>query len=186
MKAEALRISFCACLFGFLTACATQPSVQPIEYLDEHTAATITKVAHPWVFNREGAPAQLDFVHLYALDINRMGTHQLYLVVLKHWDAPDLPSDRPPALEIQSSSAPALRVDALDASARELGVGQALDSTAPKGAKSWFYPIEVTQLAAISSGSDARVALVMGEARASYIEWHDAHAAFSEFAAAMR
>jgi hypothetical protein len=181
-----MRISLCAFVLMVLSACATQPNVAPTQYLDEDTAATITKVAEPWVFNREGAPAQLDFVHLYALDVNRMGHHQLYLVVLKHWAAPDLPGDRAPILEVGTPNASVLRIEALADSARELGIGQPLDTTAPKGAKSWCYPINAAQLSSISRSGDARLALIEGETRASYVVWSDAHAAFGELAIAMK
>jgi hypothetical protein len=183
MNGEIVRIAGCACVLMLLSACATQPNIQPKEYLDEQTAATITTVAEPWVFNREGAPAQLDFVHLYALDVNRMGSHQLYLVVLKHWAAPDLVGERAPVLEIQLPNATLLKLEALADSARDLGIGQPLDTTAPKGAKSWCYPINAAQLTSISRSGDARIALIGGETRASYVVWSDAHAAFAELAA---
>ena len=67
------------------TGCATTPSHAPREYLDEETAATITVVAQPWVFSRQDAPAQLDSFKLYAVDVNRMGDHKLYLVVMQYW-----------------------------------------------------------------------------------------------------
>ena len=182
-----MRSWLCICVLMFLSACATQRSLAPIEYLDEQTAATITKVAEPWIFNREGAPAQLDFVHLYALDVNRMGKHQLYLVVLKHWAAPDLPEDRAPRLEMQTPTASAAHAfEALPSNARELGIGQTLDPMAPKGAQSWCYPIDAAQLAAISTSGDFRLALVAGDTRAPYVVWRDGHAAFSELAAVLK
>ena len=177
-----MRSLFCICVMMLLSACAAQRSLAPTEYLDEQTAATITKVAEPWVFNREGAPAQLDFVHLYALDVNRMGKHQLYLVVLKHWAAPDLPEDRAPLLEVQLSKSSPLSFEALPSSARELGIGQPLDPMAPRAARSWCYPIDAAQLASISSTGIERLALVAGDKRAPYVVWSDAHVAFNELA----
>jgi hypothetical protein len=179
-----MRSLWCLCALLFLSACANQRSLSPIEYLDEQTAATITKVAEPWVFNREGAPAQLDFVHLYALDVNRMGNHQLYLVVLKHWAAPDLPQDRAPLLEVRTSNASNLSFEAVPSSAREIGIGQPLDPMAPRGAQSWCYPVNAAQLASISSSNDIRLALVAGDKRAPYVVWRDARAAFNELALA--
>lgn len=176
-----MRIFLCTCLLMLLSACATQRSVAPTEYLDEQTAATITKVAEPWVFNREGAPVQLDFVHLYALDVNRMGNHQIYLVVLKHWAAPDLPEDRAPQLEVQTTDASALSFEALSASARELGIGQPLDPMAPRGVKYWCYPITAEQLSLLSRSGDTRVTLIVDGTRATYVVWRDAQSAFSAF-----
>jgi hypothetical protein len=168
--------------FGFFAGCATAPNVEPQQYLDEHTAATITRVAEPWIFNRAGSPAQLDFVHLYAIDVNRMGEHRQYLVVVKHWPAPDLSLKAAPTLQLitQGSS---LALTAVISSGRELGVGQPLDPAAPKGAKSWFYPIDKGNLERVSRETALGVALVSDDVRASYEVWRDGREALSEFSA---
>lgn len=162
-----------------LSACTATPDVGPRQYLDEQTAATITAVPEPWIFHREGTTPQLDFIHLYAVDVNRMGEHRQYLVVVKHWPAPDFGSEPIPALEV-SAAGQQVRLEAVEASARELGVGQSLDKSAPKGAQSWFYPVDQSILGAVSRGPDVKLGLAHSEGHASYIVWRDGHAAFHE------
>lgn len=179
-----MRNSILIGALAMLSACTATPSVEPRQYLDEQTTATITAVSAPWIFNREGTTPQLDFVHLYALDVNRMGEHRQYLVVVKHWPAPDLASEPIPALEVNAQGQQ-VRLHAVKASARELGVGQALDDTAPKAAKSWFYPIDRTDLDVIARGPEVKLGLVHSDARASYIVWRDGQPAFQELSRAL-
>lgn len=166
-------------MLALLSACATKPDVEPNEYLDEKTAATITAVPDPWIFHREGTTPQLDFIHLYAVDVNRMGEHRQYLVVVKHWPAPDLASGLIPGLEV-TSHGEQLRLDPVEASARELGIGQPLDESAPRGAQYWFYPIERSGLEFLTRSPDVKLGLFNANARASYVVWRDSHAAFRE------
>jgi hypothetical protein len=160
-----------------LGACVATPNVGPRQYLDEQTAATITAVPEPWIFHREGTTPQLDFVHLYAVDVNRMGEHRQYLVVVKHWPAPDFASEPIPSLEV-SAQGRQVRLDAVEASARELGVGQSLDKTAPKGAQSWFYPVDQSLLEVLSRGPDVKLGLAHSNGHASYVVWRDGHGTF--------
>ena len=176
---EIMRTLICVGTLAMLSACAATPTVGPRQYLDEQTAATITAVPEPWIFHREGTTPQLDFVHLYAVDVNRMGEHRQYLVVVKHWPAPDFASEPIPALEVSAESQQ-VHIEAVQASARELGVGQALDKTAPKGAQSWFYPVDQSVLRVLSRSPDVKLGLTHSEGQASYIVWRDGHAAFRE------
>lgn len=173
-----MRTLICAGIV-MLSACATTPNVAPRQYLDEQTAATITAVPEPWIFHREGTTPQLDFIHLYAVDVNRMGEHRQYLVVVKHWPAPDFASKPIPALEISAKSQE-VRLHAVEASARELGVGQSLDKSAPKGAQSWFYPIDRSVLGVLTRSPDVKLGLAHSNGHASYIVWRDGHVAFQE------
>jgi hypothetical protein len=161
--------------------CTSTRTIAPREYLDEKTAATITAVADPWIFNREGAPPQLDFVHLYAIDVNRMGDHRKYLVVVKYWPAPELSSADIPTLEL-GLSRDGLRLEPGGDDPRDLGIGQPIDPSAPRSAKSWFYPIDKAGLAAVSKAQALSLTLVLGDTRAPYVVWRDGSAALSEFA----
>jgi hypothetical protein len=162
-----------------LGACTATPNLEPRQYLDEQTAATITAVPEPWIFHREGTTPQLDFIHLYAVDVNRMGEHRQYLVVVKHWPAPDFASEPIPALEV-SAQGQQVRLDAVQASARELGVGQSLDKTAPRGAQSWFYPVDQSVLEGVSRSPDVKLGLAHSNGHASYTVWRDGQPAFQE------
>jgi hypothetical protein len=164
-----------------LAGCATEPVVAPREYLDEKTAATITVVADPWVFNREGTTPQLDFINLYAIDVNRMGDHRKYLVVAQYWPAPEWKAASP-SLEIETANG-VLAFQPTQADPRELGIGQAVDPAAPRSAKFLFYPIENANLEALARSRQFSVALVNDRSRAAYIVWRDGSAELSEFAA---
>jgi hypothetical protein len=179
-----MRILLWVGALAMLSACTATPNVEPRQYLDELTAATITAVPEPWIFHREGTTPQLDFVHLYAVDVNRMGEHRQYVVVVKHWPATDLASDPIPALEVNAQGQQ-VRLDAVAATARELGVGETLDSSAPKGAKFWFYPIEQADLETIARSPEVKLALAHSDVRASYIVWSDGHVAFQELSRAL-
>jgi hypothetical protein len=163
------------------TGCATTPSTAPREYLDEETAATITVVAQPWVFNRQDAPAQLDSFKLYAVDVNRMGDHKQYLVVMQYWPASRQPGASAPTLSLHGPD----REFALDPSAespRQLGIAQSFDKSAPTWVKSWFYPVDKATLQAIAQIRELSAVLAAGDARTRYVAWRDGSEALSEFA----
>jgi hypothetical protein len=169
-------------IFLTLTACAMTPIITPREYLDERTAATITIVAQPWIFNRDDMRPQLDFVHLYAIDVNRMGDHRKYLAVVKYWPAPEHEGliDVSPVLEVHVGDPP-VRLNAVEGDARELGIGQPLDTAAPRSAKTWLYPVDANALKRIAGAESLSVALLTEGARASYSVWRDGRAELSEF-----
>lgn len=175
-----MRTLMLAAMATTIVGCAAERVVTPREYLDEQTAATITVVADPWVFNREGTTPQLDFLNLYAIDVNRMGDHRQYLVVVQYWPEPEWKSALP-ALEIRAAGAVA-RLEPFSASPREIGIGQPLDASAPRSATYWFYPVERAQLETIARTKHTSIALLKENERASYIVWRDASAELSEFA----
>ena len=175
-----MRAILIAALAAMILGCANQAVVTPREYLDEQTGATITTVAEPWVFNRERTAPQLDFINLYAIDVNRMGEHRQYLVLVQYWPAPEWKSAQP-ILEIRAA-ADQVRLRPLETSARELGVGQPLDLSAPRAAKYWFYAVERAQLERIARTQHSSVTLLKDDVRASYIVWRDGSAELNEFA----
>jgi hypothetical protein len=159
--------------------CATTPSYAPREYLDEETAATITIVAQPWVFNRQDAPPQLDFFKLYAVDVNRMGDHKQYLVVMQYWPDPRLP--RAPSLSLRGPDRE-FALEPIAENPRQIGIAQSLDKSAPASARSWFYPLDKPTLQAIAQTRELSAVLVTGNVRAPYVVWRDGSEALSEFA----
>ncbi len=175
-----MRTLLIGCVAAMIVGCASERVVTPREYLDEQTAATITVVADPWVFNREGSAPQLDFINLYAIDVNRMGDHRRYLVVAQYWPAPEWESAQP-TLEIRAADENLLLRPA-DGSPRDLGLGEPLDASAPRSTKYWFYPVESRQLEQIARTKHSSLALIKGDVRAAYIVWRDASAELSEFA----
>jgi hypothetical protein len=62
-------------------ACASPPSDGPRQYLDEKSAATVTVAREALVFARdrpELAVHARDYLTLVPIDVNRMGTHEVY------------------------------------------------------------------------------------------------------------
>ncbi len=78
-------------------------SLEPTEYLDEETAATITVVAQPLVFayaHRELAANARDYATVAAAAVNEAGKIH-YVLILYFWSTvdPRLRTDAPPAAE---------------------------------------------------------------------------------------
>lgn len=177
-----MRTSLFAVAVLLCAGCASTQTITPRAYLDEKTAATITVVADPWIFNRDSLTPQLDFVHLYAIDVNRMGDHRKYLVVVKYWPDPEVASSALPELELGLAGGE-LSLEPVGDDPRALGIGQPVDPSAPHSAQGWFYPIDKTALAAVSEAQGLSLALVVGEKRTAYDVWRDGSAALREFAA---
>jgi len=177
-----MRVCLLLILAAYLGGCAS-PSVAPREYLDEQTAATITVVAEPWIFTRQDAPRQFDFFNLYAIDVNRMGDHKKYLVVVQYW--PEAGQRGVPALELNGPSRQ-LALQAVNQTARELGVAQPLDETAPDSARYWFYPIDDAALKEFAKARELTATLVAEQVRTPYVVWRDGSLALSEFAGVVR
>jgi len=170
-----------------LTACTTTKSVAPREYLDEQTAATITVVAEPWIFTRKNSPPQLDFFNLYAIDVNRMGDHRKYFAVVHYWPGDDLLDNesRAPTL-VLGVGTQELKLPPVEQSARELGIAQPLDKSAPSSSRTWLYPVDQQVLQTVSQSRDISAALITTKVDARYAVWRDGSTELSEFAAAFQ
>ena len=177
-----MRTIAAVALLLVVAGCASNKSVAPREYLDEQTAATITVVADPWIFTRKNAPPQLDFFNLYALDVNRMGDHKKYFVVVHYWPAADM-NATPPTL-VLNDGRQELKLQPIKEDARKLGIAQPLDKAAPSSAKSWFYPVDKASLQAIAQTRQLAAALTTQQANADYAVWRDGSSELSEFAVA--
>ena len=167
-----------------LTACTATRSVAPLEYLDEQTAATITVVAQPWIFTRRIA-SQAEFFNLYAIDVNRMGDHRKYFAVVHYWTGSDLLDDvsLAPTL-VLNTGIQELQLRPTGESARELGIAQPLDKSAPSSAQTWLYPVDQAVLHVVSQTRELEAALVTTKVEARYTVWRDGSSELSEFAAA--
>ena len=162
-------------------ACASTKSVAPREYLDEQTAATITVVADPWIFTRKNASPQLDFFNLYAIDVNRMGDHKKYFVVVHYWPSAELGAA--PTLALNSGSQE-LKLTPAKEDARKLGIVQPLDKSAPSSAKSWFYLVDKASLTALAQTRQLNASLLTDTTNAEYVVWRNGSSELSEFAVA--
>lgn len=93
-----------AALCALLSACATTDETAPREYLDEISAATVTAAGGGLTFARartEYAVNARDYVTLVPVDVNRAGTHVLYLYTYL-WSTIEKPdvSTKPAQFEI--------------------------------------------------------------------------------------
>lgn len=171
-----------------LVACSTERVIAPREYLDEHTAATITVVKDPWIFTREsvraGSGQYRDFLHLYAIDVNRMGDHKQYIAALHSLTGDSGSTDAPATLELETRSG-TMRLQASTAQPKELGIVQpiapsyALDAT-------WFYfSVDKHTLATIANTAEMDAALVWNGERIDYALWRDGREELSELTAVL-
>ena len=166
-----MRFIFAALLSSSLVGCASAPATAPREYLDEQTAATITAVKEPWIFTREQnvANEERDFLHLYAIDVNRMGDHRQYIAALQS-SASDTAVR--PILELKASG----QTHRLEASAQrphEIGIAQPIAESYTLTSAWWFYPVDKQALGALADASDLSARLLVGDQGISYALWRD-------------
>jgi hypothetical protein len=186
-------VAFFAALLG---ACATSQDVGPREFLDEQTSATITIVAHPVIFVSEtegprgldrargtfGQDANRDYLELYGIDVNRMGTHRQYFVIQK-WLTPDNAESRA-ILELMVDGS-TIELRATPDDPRKLGISAPPAPTFSKSSKWWYFPTDTATLRRIAGASGLDASLVIGEQRTAYEIFTDGRAQLGELAAAL-
>ena len=166
-----------------LTGCAAAPTTAPREYLDEQTAATITVVQKPWIFTRaeNSANAPRDYLHLYAIDVNRMGEHRQYFAALQ--SAP-LADALPPILELKAGG----QVVTLERAAqepRELGIAQPIAESYTLTAAWSYFPVDKQTLAALANAGDLEARLIHLQGPMTYVLWRDGRNELSELTAVL-
>lgn len=169
------------------SGCATNAAMTPREYLDEQTAATITVVKEPWIFTRElDAPTNLsqrDFLHLYAIDVNRMGDHRQYFALLQ-----SLPSKTPatelPKLELASDEHTML-LEATPIAPRELGIAQPIAEAYTLDARWSYFPVDIETLATLANIRELTATLHVGDEHVPYVLWRNGREELSELTAVL-
>lgn len=177
-------------LFLMLTllGCASAPTVK--SWLDPVSSATITAQSTPLIVARDErarSTEERDFAQLAAVEVNRMGQRQLYLVAVL-WSSQQ--HTRTEREEFEKSFARVeLRMgDRSTTLARhqgditELGVGQSPLPLPIPGSQQLFFPIERVELNALAESK--RVQLVaLGEPGAPqiYEEWQDGRRSLGDF-----
>ena len=166
-----------------LAGCAAAPTTAPREYLDEQTAATITVVQKPWIFMREqtAANAQRDYLHLYAIDVNRMGDHRQYFAVLQSAPLADAP---PPALELQAGGR-AVTLERATEQPRELGIAQPIAESYTLTAAWSYFPVDKQTLATLANAGDLKAHLINAQGPMTYVLWRDGRDELSELTAVL-
>jgi hypothetical protein len=163
-----------------LGGCASAPlTVNPSEYLDETTAATVSVVAKPLVFARERpelAAHARDYVTLAAASVNRGGAIEYYIFAYL-WSTLDDRNQNgvPPAVDNLTVAADDRRINPqlTGHSSREAGVGSAV--RAPPG-RHWTLNVYRTDLATLGFIAEARhLAVITGSAEEpiTYESWDD-------------
>ena len=174
-------------LVALLSACTTTSVTTPREYLDERTAATITVVKDPWIFTRAQDVAATiqhrDFLHLYAIDVNRMGDHRQYFAVLQAVPPEDVAGVRP-TLELKSGEHSTV-LEAADADPRELGIAQPIAEAYTLTATWWYFPVDKQTLATIANARELDAAMIANEQRIPYVLWRDGREELSELTAVL-
>jgi hypothetical protein len=174
-------------LLLFAAGCAT--SITPRQYLDEETAATITVVARPWIFavaNPGVDMTRRGYLNLYALDVNRTGSHQHYFAVLQSSFDVALPDEKSstPTLEVQTSDRK-LVFKSISQSPRQLGIAQPLAQPIALQSRWWYFAASREEIAAVAQLQSPHVTLVANDIRFAYVEFQSAGKELTEFSATL-
>ena len=190
-----MRAIMVAGLLTVLGGCATTSSQQPREFLDEQTAATITVVAQPLIFvdttpqavrlERDrglAAGSSRDYLELYGIDVNRMGTHRQYFVVQQWLAEKTLPGDA--VLELQTSEGPVV-LRSTGEEPRQLGVSAPIAQGFSKSSRWWYFPTDTATLRKVAAASALDATLVIADKRIAYTIFSDGRAQLGELASAL-
>jgi hypothetical protein len=188
-KTIAVRSAPLFALIASLFGCSTERVVTPREYLDEQTAATITVVKDPWIFTRESARTAdsqyRDFLHLYAIDVNRMGDHRQYIAALQSFSAEQrLQTHEPPTLELRTGEW-SITLRASAAQPKEIGIVQPVAEAYTLNASWWYFPVDKQTLASIANTTDLQATMLHREERVAYTLWRDGREELSELTAVL-
>ena len=181
----AVRVSL---LLLFATGCATP--VTPHQYFEEETAATITVVARPWIFAVDdpgSAFTRRGFLNLYALDVNRAGTHQRYFAVMQSSFDVVLPDEKSstPMLEVQASDRKMV-FQSTAQNPRQLGIAQPLEQPIALESRWWYFPVTKEDVAAVAQLLSPRIMLVANDARFAYIEFRNGSKELAELSTTLQ
>jgi hypothetical protein len=186
-----MRMFLISASLALLAACSTT-TLTPREYLDGQTAATITVAAQPLIFvAQNAAPVPVtretdrnrDYVELYGIDVNRMGSHRQYIALLQ-WMAPEESSTAAPRLEL-SLGGETLELEATTQDPKELGVAQPLAQAYSGASRWWYYPADPATLKRIAAAREITVALARPERRTAYEMFSDGRAQLAELTAVL-
>jgi hypothetical protein len=174
----------CVLLALALVGCAGTPTGTPREYLDEQTAATITVVQEPWIFTRAQTSANTprDYLHLYAIDVNRMGDHRQYFAALQSAPVAGAPA---PVLELKSGGQ-IVKLEAAKAQPRELGIAQPIAESYTLTAAWWYFPVDKQTLTTLAAAGDLEASLTnIEKGPIAYVLWRDGRDELSELTAVL-
>jgi hypothetical protein len=171
-------------------------SLAPRTHLDPVTAATITVQAEPIVLafdDQLRASNARDYLQLAAIEINRMGSRELYLGVL-HWSTIDRTSAEHDAAARELRHARLLADDrpielSTNLQERPAGLGVRPYPLPIPGAREFYFPIQKEQLRAIALSRSLTLtplAPAAGHTSPIYRDWQDGRAGLLRFLESVR
>lgn len=190
-----MRPTLLLSLICVLAGCASSKPLTPREYLDEQTAATITVAADPVIFVADHGSPELraanrdlhianernrDYLELYGVDVNRMGTHRQYIALMK-WMTPQS-VDVAPVL-VLSSGTQTIELQATTADARTLGMAAPPAASYSNTAKWWYFPTDAATLKKIAGAGELRATLNFSGGEIAYTVFSDGRAQLAELTA---
>lgn len=179
-----------------LCACATTGSPGPREFLDEQTAATITIVSEPVIFSGvSDRPAGLDagrgtftestnrdYLEMYGIDVNRMGSHRQYFAIQKWLTSKDVEGSV--ILEL-TADGDTVEFRVTPEEPRKLGISAPPAPVLSKSSMWWYFPTDTATLRRIAGAGSLGASLVIGERRLVYEIFTDGRVQLGELAAAL-
>lgn len=181
-----MRMILPAVALLLLSGCAANV-VTPREYLDEETAATITVVADPWIFTGEQMGASLndrDYLNMFAIDVNRMGTHRQYLAVLQSIPPAALAAAPSPTLELRGGGQ-TVSLQPTTEEPRKLGIAKPVAPSYSMDAKWWYFPVDKQLLGTVARAKDLQATMVAADKRLAYVMWRDGSEEITELTAVL-
>ena len=190
-----MRIASVLTVLAMMYGCAV-PDTRPREFLDEQTAATITVVAEPVIFvaapslaaRRDAAHGEFataggrDYLELYGIDINRMGSHRQFLVVQKWLSVKD--ASAPALLELRTGEG-AVELRSTGEDPRQLGLSGPVAKQFSKSSQWWYFPTETATLRRIAAAGNLAANLTVDEQPLAYEVFSDGRAQLGELASAL-
>jgi hypothetical protein len=180
---------------ALLTACASGPrdvdepaasGKHPIEYLDEHSGATITALDKPLVFARdrsERAANLRDYITLTAVTVNRSGKRD-YLLIAYIWSTvdPRFEPVRPvPDSLILAADDRRIRLDASGRTPADYGVIKQVNAPPGITAKPLVLPTDLSTLRFLSAARTLQINAKIGDDVQSYLLFDDQRKALDGF-----
>jgi hypothetical protein len=171
-----------------LFACAAHAGESPPrEYLDEETGATVTLASEPLVFaysRRELAANARDYLTLQAASVNRSGK-VTYVLISYVWSTVD-PRMREeplpvPDLLVLHADDRRIQLNARGHTAREAGIGMAVDAPPASNAAPTVYGTDLATLRFIAESRHLALALETERSTLTYDLWEDRRANLARF-----
>ena len=187
MRNLAALAALAALLLAPVPRAACAADLEPREYLDEDTAATVTVVAQPLVFDNprtELAANARDYVTVAAAAVNRAGKVS-FVAIAYFWSTVDprmrtdpLPAPQPLILQADDRR---IELHLRGQSARDAGIGVAVHAPAGTAATPQVYAIDLATLRFIAAARQLTVFARSNGTLLSYSLWDDRRAALRVF-----